>query len=215
MSRISLPLALLLTLAAGAARADTPGPLDRPDVLAYSAFGPRFDGSFSDVGTYAGGAFYGNLSNVNTTPAQSSADPALILPLFVGGYVAGFTAGGAGARIFFTLDEPDTFSRNAKKISLDQRAWVELRALGFDGAQAFEAGPALLETCSGKATVKDRTGDGSADAGKLKFKCQSIDEVIAALGLTGAPADTVRAVFGDKKLKVQIQDGDGPSAPTN
>jgi hypothetical protein len=209
---LALAAALVLPALSGApARAELGGALDRPDLLAYSSFPPRSEGYFLETTAYAGGLFQGNLSDVHTT---SDPDLPAALPLFVSGYGGGFSVGGAGAQLLFVLDEPDTIQRNAKKIKVQQKAWLSVAVEGIDGAAApFEAGPVDLESCSAKATFKDKSGNGAADEGSLKVKCKSVDELIQALGLTGAAADTVRSVFGTKKATIKLKDGDGPSAP--
>lgn len=216
------PALFLLLLSAAilswapAASAGGSSALDRPDLLVYSSFAPRSSGALSDGngGTFqAAVVFFGNLSAVrNVAQATTGGSTTqLLLGYSLAGYAGGFAPSGDAARLYFTLDEPDSFSRTGKKIAIQQKAWLTLSATGLVGMDAFSSNAVQVEDCSAKAALKDKTGNRVTDQASLKLKCKNIEALLAQLGLTGAPAQAVRDVFGTKKVSISAKDSDGPA----
>jgi len=191
--------------------------LDRPDLLVYSSSAPRSSGVFSENRGDTGVAFFGNLSVARNVlqATTGGASVELLVGLSILGYAGGFAPTGDVARLYFTLDEPDSFSRAQKKISIQQKAWLTLSATGVVGAVTFESAAVQVEDCSAKASLKDKSGDRSADLASLKVKCKSIDTLLGELGLTGPQAQVVRDVFGTKKISISAKDTDGPDVGDN
>lgn len=192
-------------------------PLDRPDLLAYSSSAPRSSGAFSESNGSFGVVFGGNLSAVRNVPQITTAGGTIevLLGFSLAGTAGGIGAGADGADLLFILDEPDSFSRTPKKISIQQKAWLTIGAQGIAGGEAFTAEPVQVEGCSAKASLKDKSGNRTTDLASLKIKCKSIETLLAELGLTGAPAQAVRDVFGTKKVSISAKDDDGPEVRTN
>jgi hypothetical protein len=212
---LSLLAALLLFVGAPAGAGDMGRPLDRPDLLAYSSSEPVSSGAFVEDKGNTGVAFFGNLSAVrNISPVTTmGGNMQQLLGFSLSGYAGGFGLGGDVARLYFALDEPDSFSRTTKKITIQQKAWLTMSATGLVGADTFATEPTPVEDCSAKASLKDKTGSRIADQASLKVKCKSIDDLLAELGLTGAPAQAVRDVFGATKVSISAKDTDGPEIP--
>ena len=209
------PALLLLLLSAAVsswASAGGSSTLDRPDLLVYSSSSPRSSGAFSENKGDTGVAFFGNLSAArNVLVATTGGSVEQLLGFSVAGYAGGFAPGGDVARLYFTLDEPDSFSRTGKKIAIQQKAWLTLSATGLVGMDAFTSNAVQVEDCSAKAALKDKTGNRVTDQASLKLKCKNIEALLAQLGLTGAPAQAVRDVFGTKKVSISAKDSDGPA----
>jgi len=213
-----LPLLLAALFSwASAASAGGSATLDRPDLLVYSSASPRSSGAISDGNGATTWVALGNLSAVrNVTRATTGGGTTqLLLGFSMAGYAGGIAPSGDAARLYFTLDEPDSFSRTGKKIAIQQKAWLTLSATGLVGVDTFTSNAVQVEDCSAKASLKDRTGNRVADQGSLKIKCKSIDALLTELGLTGAPAQTVRDIFGPKKVSISGKDDDGPGVGAN
>ena len=209
--------ALLLLVTTPALAGEEVDTLDRPDLLVYSSSAPRSSGTFvaNNGGTTA--AFFGNLSAVRNVPEATTGGGTteVLVGFSVVGYAGGIAPSGDAARLYFQLDEPDSFSRNAKKIAIQQKAYLTMSATGFAGAAEFAAPPVQVEGCSAKATLKDKSGSRTPDDASLKVKCKSIDVLISALGLTGEAAQTVRTIFGTKNVSIKAKDSNGPEVAAN
>jgi hypothetical protein len=215
---LHLPLlALLLALPSPGFAGAGGTPLDRPDLLAYSSSAPRSSGVFSESNASLGVAFGGNLSAVRNVPAATTGGGTVevLLGFSLMGTAGGVGGAGDGVNLMFTLDEPDSFSRTSKKVAIQQKAWLTMSAQGVVGGEAFATEAVSIEDCSAKASLKDKSGNRSADQASLKVKCKSIEGLLSQLGLSGAEAQAIRDVFGTKKVSISAKDQDGPEVRQN